>query len=95
MNPDLITSLATTHLMPTLGVLIGILILVLVGYINWFKDTKSRAVSWLNKNIFRDKSGNQTMGEGLFMTITSYLVAIGGVILIISLFFLSPLWGNS
>jgi hypothetical protein len=72
----------TTYIEPLLGLFIGICILCLVGYINWRRKTKENTIQWIAKHLFDSGFRSQTSADGLFMTITSFLLLLGGYLVI-------------
>jgi hypothetical protein len=54
-----------------------------MGVLNWYPDRKIKIVSWIQTKIYKNSLGSTAMADGLFMTITSYALAIGlGLVLI-------------
>jgi hypothetical protein len=78
-----------TYFQPLAGLLIAFAIVALVGYINWYGDTKARAVQWIAKNIFRNKFGSEASAESLFKVLTSYLGAVGAIGIIVAILYLT------
>lgn len=75
------------YIAPLSGLFVGILILVFVAYINWFGNVKERTTKWIAQKIYRNSLGSEAMADGLFMTVTSVLLAAGGILVIYSLLF--------
>ncbi len=40
-----------TYIQPLLGLVIGIIMLIFVAYINWYKSTKANIIKWIAKYI--------------------------------------------
>ena len=83
------TTYLATSWQPLLMLLIGLCAVLLVGYIQWFGSTRKTIVQWIGKYIFRDKYGSQQSADSLFMVITSFLVAVGGVWIVVAILFLT------
>ena len=80
-------SYIATYIAPISILLLGIIILTLVGYINWYGKNKVRVVKWIARKIYRGCLGSETLADGMFMTLTSFLLAIGGILILYSLLF--------
>ena len=78
-----------SHQPPLLNFLLGVFLLVVVGFTNWYGDIKVRSVQWIGKKICLPVFGTEDGADGVFMTITGFLLAIGGVWVIYSLLFLT------
>ena len=74
-------------LAPTLGIIVGLAILFFVGYINWYGNIKAKSVDWISQKLYRKSVGSEALSDGLFMTITSILLAMGGILIIYSVLF--------
>jgi hypothetical protein len=78
----------TFYIQPIIVLLIGIVILVFVGYINWYGTIKANAVRWIGKYIFRNQFRSEQSADGLFMVGTSLMLAIGGILVVLAVLFL-------
>ncbi len=68
---------------PVVVTLVGILLLSVVAYFNWYPGMKTGIVGWIKKNLYHNSQGSDVMADGMFMTATSYALAIGlGLVLI-------------
>ena len=72
---------------PSLVVLAGgILFVGFFLYLNVFK--KQKIVGWLAKHVFRNQLMSEKSAENLLMTATSFLLMIGGLWIILALYYL-------
>jgi len=62
---------------PLLVLLIGLVILTLIGYANWYGGIKERSVQWIARKIFRSGHKSDISANHLFMTVTVILLWIG------------------
>lgn len=67
----------TTYWQPLLIFIVGLVVLLLVGYINWYKNIKPNTVRWIAKNIFRNGLRSDLLANNMFMVISSILLAFG------------------
>jgi hypothetical protein len=74
---------------PLSGLGIGLLILAFVGYMNWFGTTKRRTIEWIARRAFHNEFNSQQSADGMFMVATSILLAIGWIMVGVSLLYLS------
>ena len=65
-----------TYWQPLLLLIIGVCVLLFVGYINWHDHTKSDVVSWVAKIMFRNNLKSEMSAQNAFMVITSILLAM-------------------
>jgi len=77
------------YFQPLSGLLIGSVIVLFVCYINWYGDIKANTVRWIAKKIFGDGFRSAESADHLFMTITSLLLAGGGILIILALLYLN------
>jgi hypothetical protein len=87
MNLDHVLNYITFYIQPLIGLFIGLMILAFVSYTNWHGTVKVDTVRWIGKYIFRNQFRSEKSADGLFMTITSFLLAIGGILIVIALLF--------
>ena len=87
----LIPIIDSVHPAPIIGLLLGVLILIFVGYINWYGNIKVISVRWLAKKMFRNALDSKISANNLFMTATSLLLALGGIIVVYSIYIIN-LW---
>ncbi len=65
---------------------LGALILGFVGFINWYGNIKNNTVQWIGKKISKPLFGDEKiLADGLFMWITSGLLALGILLIVFSL----------
>jgi hypothetical protein len=74
---------------PLVGIIIGLTTLSFIGYMNWYGEIKAKCINWLAEKFFRNNPNKKVDADSIFMTITSYLLAIGGLCILISILFLS------
>ena len=74
---------------PILVFVFGLIILIFVGYTNWHSTAKSTFTNFILDRVYKHDQRNLIMAEGLFSTLTAYLLAIGLISIIISLVYLT------
>jgi hypothetical protein len=74
---------------PLIGLITSSVVLVSVGYIQWFGETRPNVVYWIAKYIFRDRYGAVQNADSLFMVATSFIISMAGVWLILAVYFLA------
>ena len=72
---------------PLSGLFVGILLVALFLYLYVLK--KNMAVAWIAKHIFRNQFMSEKSAEGLFDVLTSFIVTIGGLWIILAIYYLS------
>lgn len=82
-------SYLVTYWQPLFMLLVGIIAVLLIGYMQWFGNVRKRAVQWIAEYIFRNKLGSEQSADSLFMVVTSFIVAIGGVWIVVAILFLT------
>ncbi len=56
----------------------GIIILVFVGYINWYSTIKRDTVAWIERKVVKHLFGEGTrIAEGIFAGVTDILLLLG------------------
>ncbi len=78
-----------TYWQPLLILLMGVGLLTFVGYINWYKQTKQSVVGWVARQVFRNGFRSDVSADNLFMTITSFLLALGGIWIVVAVLYLT------
>ena len=78
-----------TYFQPLVILFVGLIILIFVGYVNWYKNTKTEIVQWIARKLFRNSFRSEVSADNLFMTATSFLLAIGGIAIIIAFLYLT------
>jgi hypothetical protein len=68
----------TSYWQPLSALFIGVVILIFVGYMNWYRTVKTDTIRWIARRIYRDKCRSEASADGLFMVATSFLLLIGG-----------------
>jgi len=66
-----------TYWQPLVILAVGILALILAGYLNWYKNIKSNTVRWIAKNVFRNSFRSEMSATNMFMVGSSILLAFG------------------
>jgi hypothetical protein len=79
----------STYWQPLVILFTGSLVLILAGYLNWYKDIKADTVRWIAKNIFRDSFRSESSATNMFMVGSSILVAFGLVWIGIAVLYLT------
>lgn len=74
---------------PIILVITGFLLLITIAYLNWYPRVKSTFVRWIQNRLYRNSPGSDVMADGIFMTVTSYTLAIGLGLLVIGGIYLS------
>lgn len=75
------------YIAPLLIIVSSLLILAFIGFINWYGKVKANCVKCIAKNIYRNCLGSEALANGLFMTVTSVLLAVGGMWFLYGLLF--------
>jgi hypothetical protein len=76
-------------LAPTLGIIIGALLLFLVGYTNWRKNSRERILQWIRGTVFRNSRDSEQRAVGLFGVLTSLMLATGLTVILAGVFILT------
>ena len=76
---------------PLSGLAIGIVILVFVGYINWYGTSKGHTIDWIAKAVFRNGFRSRQAADGLFMVVMSLLLAVSSIMVVTALLYLGVL----
>lgn len=84
-----VTSYLTVFWQPLSGFVIGAIVLAFVGYINWYGAVKKDTVRWIAKHIFHDEFKSEASADGLFMVVTSILLAIGWIMVGVAFLYLT------
>ncbi len=71
------------HIQPLLGLIIGIVIVIVSGYLHWKIDKKVKAEANLSLE-------NRSMSNDALKVLSSIGLAVGGIMIIIAIKFLSP-----
>lgn len=69
--------------------MIGLGLLILVGYMNCWRDTKDKTIEWIRKHIFRHSFDSRAQAEALFDVTLSLVVTCGGLLIVASVFILA------
>jgi hypothetical protein len=78
-----------TYIQPLAGLGLGLLMLALVGYVNWYGNIKQVAVRWIAKHIFRDEFRSERSADGVFMTITAFMLMMSAIWIVLALLYLT------
>ena len=81
-----IINLAETK--PILAILIGLVLLVTVGFVNWYGDVKLVSIKWLSANITNGIPSSEKRADRMFMILTNTLSSIAGILLLLGLLYL-------
>ena len=76
-----------TYWQPLSGLFIGLLTVFVFLYLHIFQ--KANIVQWIAKYIFRNQFMSEKSAENLFNVITSFLVTIGGLWIILAIYYLT------
>lgn len=74
---------------PLSGLILGVLILIFVCFINWYGDLKHRSSKFIEAKLFQNDPRSEMSANGVFMTLTSFLVMIGGILIVVAMLFLN------
>jgi hypothetical protein len=88
MTFSFLVSYITFYTQPLIGLLIGLVILAFVGYVNWCGTVKADTVRWVARYIFCNQFRSEQSADGLFMVVTSFVLAIGGMWVVLALLYL-------
>lgn len=77
------------HCQPLLGGCIGACALAIVTFANWYGTVKSDTARWIGQHVFGDNVTSEQSGNGLFMVISSILLAIGWIWMGLAIMYLS------
>jgi hypothetical protein len=86
-----LTTYVALYWQPLSGLCVGLAMLIFVGYINWYKGVKADTLRWIARRIFRNEFGSEASADGLFMVVTSFLLLIGGTMVVAALVYLGVL----
>jgi hypothetical protein len=86
---DTIITHLITYWQPLSGLLLGVAILILVGYIQFFSNIRTRVVKCIAKHIYRDKFMSEKSAESLFMAITSFAVPVAAIFILSAILYLT------
>jgi hypothetical protein len=78
-----------TYIQPLVGIAAGLLIFSLVAYVNWYGNIKQETVKWIAKHIFRNEFRSEQSADGIFMTVTAFLIMMSGIWLILAFLYLA------
>ncbi len=70
------------------GLSVGILLLFIVGYTNWYGNVKANSIKWIANKVFINNPSGEKRANGMFMVMTSILLSLGGISVLLSLLFL-------
>jgi hypothetical protein len=84
-----VASYLTVFWQPLSGLVIGAIVLVFVGYVNWYGTVKKDTIRWIAKHIFRNEFRSEMSADGLFMVVTSFLLAIGWIMIGVAFLYLT------
>jgi hypothetical protein len=79
----------TTYFQPILGLIIGLVLFALLGYVHWYGTNKEDTINWIAKNIFLDNMNSGISATSLFNVITSILFAISWILIGLAIWFLN------
>ena len=77
----------STHWQPVSGLFIGSAIVALYFYL--YAIRRKRMVPWIAKHVFRDQFMSKVSADSLFKVVTSFLFMIGGIVVIVALYYLT------
>lgn len=69
-------SYINTYWQPLMVFVIAIVLLLIVCFLNWYRNYRENIIQWIANKIFRNKPFSQSSAVNLFTVLTSILVAI-------------------
>jgi hypothetical protein len=79
----------TTYIQPISGLIIGLVLFAILGYVHWHGTNKRDTINWIAKNIFRNNMNSGVSAASLFNVITSILFAISWILVGLAVWFLN------
>lgn len=79
----------TTYFQPISGLIIGLVLFALLGYVHWRGTNKEDTINWIAKNVFRNSMNSGVSAASLFNVVTSILFAISWILVGLAIWFLN------
>jgi hypothetical protein len=76
-----------TYWQPLSGLIIGVLVIAIYLYL--YLRRKAEIVQWIAKYIFRQQFMSEKSAENLFNVATSFVATIGGLWIILAIYYLT------
>jgi hypothetical protein len=76
-----------TSCRPLIGILLGLILVASFFYLHLYQ--KKNIVGWVAKYIFRNQYRSVKSAEGLFNAVVSFIFAIGGIWIILAVYYLT------
>lgn len=84
---DTIVSYLVTYWQPLSGLLIGALLVAI--YMNLYTNRRRNIIPWISSRLFRNQLMSERSAEGLFDVATSFLLMVGGLWLLLAIYYLT------
>jgi hypothetical protein len=88
-NLDSFVNYIAYYYQPLIGLIAGVIVLGLVAYINWYGTVKVDVVQWIARHVFRNQYMSVKSADGLFMTVSAYLMLFAALAIILASGFLT------
>lgn len=79
----------TVYAQPLAGLIAGIAIFAFIAVMNWYGNLKQRTVAFIAHAIYGNHPFATRSADGIFMVVTSLLLAVSGILIILALLFLT------